>query len=285
MDSAAPITQFVLSRLLPVLAVFREDLRQQARHWSVYAWVLVASGFAGLMLASHAGSRATTSTSYSLGKAETQFKDHLSELEHSGPAAAATGDMTTSLFAARLVSLHVLGLSTLVILLAASAVPSEAEILPEAILCRGISRWQYFLAKEAGRIAGCLAVFCLLTIGGSVIAVLRLPNDLSLAGMIGLMWRGGVFLALIAGISFAGGSLFGSPMWGAGVVWMALYGLGITVGILEIQPVSPVALSESLPQIARGAATPAGETLTRTLWIATAALNVVALVRFSRRDL
>ena len=44
MDSPAPISQRLASRLLPFCAVFVEDLRQTVRHWAFIAWGVL--GFA-----------------------------------------------------------------------------------------------------------------------------------------------------------------------------------------------------------------------------------------------
>src|SRR5580658_10193278 len=112
----APPKVVKINRLLPYWAVLTADIRQTLRSWIYQAWMF-------LTLAAAAGSLL-----YSLGaKQEGGFV------------------MPAHNMISEVLRWILLGSVTLIIVLASGAICSERGTLADSVLCRGISRYQYFL--------------------------------------------------------------------------------------------------------------------------------------------
>src|SRR5207248_9980672 len=74
----------------------------------------------------------------------------------------------------------VLGSVTLIVVLTAGSISSERGTMADSVLSRGISRYQYFLAKWHARLAVVLGTFLVMGLVALVGSFLFLHDDLSL---------------------------------------------------------------------------------------------------------
>lgn len=292
MDSLAHISLPLASRLLPFWAVTQEDLRSVLRHWALWAWLAVGLGLPALWLsttipAAASAPPATTASGESFGAPhETPRFLHGNLKETHAGSAGIAAEGTLSGFGGRVLAMQILLCATFALALGATAVSGEADVASDAILCRGIARWQYFLAKSLSR---CLAVFlvvALLSMTAITAASLRLPNDVALAGLWSAIQTTGAVLVSAALLGVALGSWFHSPMVGVAVVWMMVYGVGLVATILELRELSPILFAEQLPQVLTGRleALAYGQWLVKGSLYGAAAAAAAALIRFSTRD-
>lgn len=222
----------MLDRLLPLGAVLQEDLRQTMRHWAFVAWAAI-----GLLL---------TVVWFAVPKVEPGPETPAAGIVESSPAPSA------SQLAGKLLRVHLLLWSTFVIALGASSISGEVDSAAESILCRGISRWEYYLGKCFSRMFAVVGLFLVLSVPAIGISCLRLHNDLTFPGVFRGVSTVAMVLAGIAAISVAGSSWFRNPLAGVAVLWMLLYGLGIVTAVLDIDDYSPLAMVEQLPDMLRG---------------------------------
>src|SRR5436190_122376 len=134
MDAPAGTTQPRYIRLLPYWAVLQTDVRQTLRGWVWRTWVLAALAAAvGYLL-------------YRLGIHR--------EAGMVQKASLLVGD---------LLRWTLVGSTLLVVVLTVGSIAAERGTLADSILSRGISRYQYFLAKLHARLGCVLLTFTLLT--------------------------------------------------------------------------------------------------------------------------
>jgi len=258
MDAPAATVNVTIrfNRFLPYWAVLQTDLRQTFRSWVYRLWVL-------LVVAA-----ATGSILYKVGAQR--------EAGIVQTASVQTGDLLRGLVAASL---------ALVALLAVSSISSERANVADAILSRGISRHQYFLAKWHARLAVVLSTFAVLAAVVLTAHHFLFDSDLSLMG--GLAAIAMVALVLLVVISWGVtiGALSNGTVIGITLFWLLLYG-GIFLLSLVPEPYpTPDRLLSRLRFVLRGQYDPA---LLTQLAVASAALSamaaVVGLAGFSRRD-
>lgn len=256
MDSPTINTKRRFNRLLPYWAVLQTDLRQTLRSWVYRLWVLMTIlGAGGSIL-------------YKVGiHREAGIVQAASER---------SGDLLRGLLAVSL---------GLIALLAVSGIAAERATVADAVLSRGISRHQYFLAKWHSR----LAVILLTFIGLSAIILAAhhflLDPDLS--------WLGGVVaIGLVASILWAVtswgvtiGALSNGTIMGITLFWIVIYGGLVVLSILPEPYPTPERLLNRLTLILRGEFNP------RVAWqlgLAGFAAGVVAaivgMIGFSRKD-
>lgn len=274
MDSPARTNPRMAERLLPFWAVLVDDLRQTTRHWAIWSWGVLAL-LAALVWSVSA--QPTASPRESVPPTEAAAPVEAVVVEHKRPTAAE--------FGGRILGAHLLLWAAFVIALGASTISAEAEIAPEAILCRGVSRWQYYLSKCISR-AGMVAVlFTVLTSIPIGLAALRLDNDLNFSATVHAMWIGLLYLCTLTLIGVAASSWFGNALISVVVCWMGLYGVGIVVAVLELSGLSPVGLSAQLPLLLRGEQAIVQDHHLLTVLTTTALLSTtVSLGHFSFRD-
>ncbi|MFO0949098.1 MAG: hypothetical protein U1D30_24835 [Planctomycetota bacterium] len=276
MDSPAPTNRQLLDRFLPIGAVIEEDLRQTIRHWAFVAWAAV-----GLLL---------TIVWFAIPKATPAPHAPVpaaNAVPHHPAAGAveAAPSPTASQLAGKLLRVHLLLWTSFVIALGASSISGEADSAPESILCRGISRWEYYLGKCFSRMLAVVGLFLLLTVPAIGVSCLRLENDLTWLGV----WRSvstvAMVLAGIAAISVAGSSWFRNPLAGVAVLWMLLYGLGIVTAVLDIEALSPLSMVEQLPDMLRGIAEESPRhRLVNGIGLAALISTVISIGAYSFRD-
>src|SRR5438128_2030888 len=135
MDAPAPTKIAKFNRWLPYYAVFQSDLRQTLRSWVYLFWVLVSVlGATGYLL-------------YRVGS----YHD-------------AGLVQRASTLISDLLRWGVLGSITVIIALTGGSISSERGTLADSVLSRGISRYQYFLAKWHARLVIVLSTFMIMGI-------------------------------------------------------------------------------------------------------------------------
>jgi ABC-2 type transport system permease protein len=210
-------------RWLPYWAVLQTDIRQTLRSWVYRLWLLVSAGAAaGYLL-------------YRIG------------LYREAGIVQSAGHLVSDVLRWAL-----FGSGALVVVLTVGAIASERGTLADSVLSRGISRYQYFLAKWHARLAVVLGTFLLL--GGAVLGCSQclLHDDLSLKGsLLALVAVGAVLAAVVSG-GVSVGALTGSSLLGVALLWGLLYGGGLVLSLLPPDFPSPDRFLARLPHVLRG---------------------------------
>ena len=133
----------------------------------------------------------------------------------------------------------VLGSVTLIIMLTAGSISSDRGTLADSVLCRGISRYQYFMAKWHARLATVLVTFAVM--GASILtsSFFVLHDDLSVSGSIVALLTVLVLLAAVitCGVTFS--AITNNTLMGITVLWLFIYGVGFTLSLLPPRFPSP----------------------------------------------
>lgn len=280
MDSPARTSRTLLSFLLPLAAVYQEDLRQSVRHWAFIAWAVVGTMLTVIWFAAPR-EQAPPKPQPIVGQVQVAS---MQSVAPTPPAPAPAVVPTASQLAAKLLRVHLLLWASFVIALGATAISGDADSAPESILCRGVGRWQYFLGKSAARITAVVALLVVLTLPAIVVGALRMPNDLTAGGVMRGIWTVALTLGALTALSVAGSSWFKNPLVGTALVWMTLYGAGIVAAVLEVTPVSPLVLVETLPDLLRGSEPMLHAQLPVFLTSAALAATLVSMTAYSFRD-
>ncbi len=251
---AAPPVRF--NRLLPYWAVLQTDLRQTTQSWVYRLWVIVTVLGAGGSVAYKAGAHQLAGITQS--------------------ASDRASDLARGLGAAGL---------ALVALLAVSAVGGERLTVADAVLSRGISRRQYFLAKWHARLAVVLATFAVLAGFVLVANQVLLKGDLTLTGVgVGcLLVAAGLTVVVTWGVTI--GALTNGTVLGITVFWLLIYGGLLASSFLPESYPSPQRVLDSLRAVLRGLYDP--DAVVRVLGTAavlSGVAAVVGLVGFGRKD-
>ncbi|MBX9656187.1 ABC transporter permease [bacterium] len=279
MDSQGLSGQLKLpNRFLPLWAVIVDDLKQGVRHWAFIWWLALSSLLAVVWFIETPTTPAPTPIASTSGS----FTAH----HHSSFAEAASlGAPRASLMAAKAIRLHLFLWATLVIALAGSSIAGESETVGESILCRGISRWQYYLGKVFSRVTLTVVSFIILTLSAVLLSLAKCHNDLSFWGLFEALFKGSLFLGAVAAISVAGSSWFRNSLLAVAVAWMVVYGFGIVVSLLQIDRYSPVRFIEWIISQPKGSSPLLTATgLLTILGYGALVANIISLIGFSRRD-
>jgi putative exporter of polyketide antibiotics len=215
---------FKFNHFLPYAAVFSADVRQTLRGWIYRLWAFLSvAAVAGYLL-------------YRFGA-----KNVGGIIQ---PAPELLHDLITWI---------VWGSVTIIIVLTASAISGERETFRDAVLCRGISRTQYFLGKWHSRLAIVLSTYFILTFATALAAILLLHNEtLSIEGCFGAAAVVTAILVMIVTCSVTVSALSNTTVVAITLVWMALYGVGFLLSLLPNEYPSPDRALQNLPQILRG---------------------------------
>ena len=256
MDTPATIPIPRYHRWLPFWAVLQTDLRQTLRSWVWRTWVLaVVSSSIGFLL-------------YRFGVSR--------EAKILQGASVLVGD---------LMRWTVLGSVTLVVLLTVGAIASERGTLADAVLSRGISRYQYFLAKLHARLATVLVTFVVLSALVLTSSHFLLHEDLSMLGCLVAVTAMAVILTLVVSCGVTIGALSGSTAVGVGVLWLSLYASGFVLSFLPARYPTPDRVLAMLPQILRGEFDwLALKQMMQVGLVSSAVMALVGMIGFSRSD-
>jgi len=259
MDVVAPIR---FNRFLPYWAVLQTDLRQTLRSWVYRLWVLMMLFAAGGYVL------------YKFGAAKAgDFQ----------PANVQTDDLLRAL---------AVGSLSLISFTPARRVPSERGSIADSVLSRGISRYQYFLAKWHARLAVVLATF-MLTSGLSLIVYAVLFNESVTGGGTNLTLLGGtvgiLLLAAALGVvvswGVAIGSLSSGTVIGITLFWIIIFAALVISTQMPPGYPNPKRTFDGLRHVLRGEYTTSGvsEFLVGSAVVSVAGA-VVGLIGFARRD-
>lgn len=272
------------SRFLPLWGVILDDLKQGLRHWALVWWVALSLVLAAVWFIETptTPTREVISSGESSGWSSSSNVTHGSALDERGET---LGGPLASTLAAKVLRLHLVVWMTLMIIFAGSTMASEAESVASSVLCRGVSRWQYYLGKVIGRVGLTVAAYLVLTVPVFLVALVKCHNDLSFEGTTQALWRSSLLVAGVAALSVAGSSWFRHPLLSVAVAWMVVYGAAIVVSLLRIEPLSPIRFIESVLTLPRHPETAlSAAKLLSTLGLTALVVNVVSLIGFSRRD-
>lgn len=287
MDSAALTSPPIINRWLPFAAVVTEDYRQTFRHWAFIAWLVLGVALtcvwfvhpeAGLstLLGTHHAEPTTAAVSMpSLDIVETPALSH----------DAKSAKHSAAQYGSKLIGNQLLLWTTFVLALGVSGIAGEAEFVADAILCRGISRWQYFIGKCVSRISVAVGLYLLLTVPAVLLATFKMTNDLTANGLMTGLGIGAGLTAAIALFAVAGGVWFRHPPIGFAVLWMTVYGIGIVTSILKMSDLSPVVWVERLGDILRGVSNIPPHHLPMLIVCLSLSAAGVSIISFCTRDL
>jgi len=223
MDTPAPVKRARVRRWLPYWAVFQADLRQTTRSWVYLVWVLVSVlGAAGYLL-------------YRVG------------IYHEAGMVQSASQLISDLL-----RWSVVGSITLIIALAGGCISSERGTMADSVLSRGISRYQYFLAKWHARMVAVLSTFLAMGVVALAGSFMFLHGDLSLTGSLVALATIVTLLAAVTTCGVTVSAIANSTMLGITVLWVLLYGAGFALTLLPAQYPSPDRVLNNLPTTLRG---------------------------------
>ena len=254
--SSAPKT-FKPLRFLPYWAVFQMDLHQTLRSWVYRVWVL-------LSLLAAVGYLLYRFGAYREAGIVQPAPDLMSDL----------------------LRWTVLGSVTLIIVLTAGSISSERGTMADSVLCRGISRYQYFLGKWHARLAVVLGTFFVLAVLVLVSSFFLLHDDqLSLIGSLVALLTVAALLMMVITCGVTISAISNSTLLSVTVLWLVLYGTGFVLSLLPVHIPSPDRALNNLPNILRGQYDWA--TVGRLWWgagLTSLCIAAVGMFHFGRRD-
>jgi hypothetical protein len=277
---------------LPYAAVFQADLTGLARSWVLRAWFVLTVLVALVALLQQ-------------GPA-VEFKD-----KPGGAVLAALFQGSDRVEGSpqtlkELLKIYIVIWVSVVIVLTGGTISSELGVVADAVLSRGISRWQYFLGKWSARLTAVLCVYALVIVPTALILWLNTPArnatvsevtqvDLTVAhdgeapaslvlhhqaAPLGIAIAVGKVAALLVfvvtcGVAFS--ATFDSTVISIAVGWVSIYGTGLMLSLLDIR---------ELPDILNGRYVAADQYWQLGGWcIATCCVALLTGRHFSARDL
>jgi ABC-2 type transport system permease protein len=254
---AQALPQYKPVRFLPYWAVLQMDLNQTLRSWVYRVWVLLS------LLAA---------VGYLLYRFGAYREAGLVQ-----PASEMMSD---------LLRWTVLGSVTLIIILTAGTISGERATMADSVLCRGISRYQFFLGKWHARLMAVLGTFFVLA---SVMLVgsffLLRDEHLSLIGSGVALLTVAALLVMVITCGVTVSACCNSTLLSVAVLWLVLYGSGFLLALLPGTWPSPDRVLQNLPNILRGQYD--WSTVARLWWLTgLTSLSVAAfgMFHFARRD-
>jgi hypothetical protein len=256
MDAATVTPPLRFNRFLPYWAVLQTDLKQTTKSWVYRLWVLMTIVAAGGSMLYKIGIHREA------GLVQT--------------ASVQSGDLLRGLVVASL---------GLIALLAVSSVSSERATVADAVLSRGISRHQYFLAKWHSRLVVVVVTFAVLS---SIVLAAHhflFDPDLSLLGGIVAMVMIAAVLVVVVSWGVTIGALSNGTVIGITLFWLLIYGGIILLSFLPDPYPTPEKLLGRLKYILRGQYDADLVTeLAITAGVLSGLAAIVGLIGFSRKD-
>src|SRR5262245_32263517 len=223
MDAPAVPAPSRYLRWLPYWAVLQTDLRQTVHGWVWRTWVLATLAAAvGYLL-------------YRLGV-----------YREAGIVQRA------SLLVGDLLRWTLFGSGLLVVVLTVGGVSAERGTLADSVLSRGISRYQYFLAKLHSRLFSVIVTFVVM-IGGVLLAShFMVHEDVSWDGSLVALGVLAAILLVVATCGVTVGALTTNPVFGIAILWVVLWAGGFLLSFLPKTYPTPDRFLSKLPQILQG---------------------------------
>jgi hypothetical protein len=260
MDAAPAVVTLRFNKFLPYWAVLQTDIRQTIRSWVYRLWVIMTILAAGGFLLYRVGLHREAGIIQS--------------------AATQCGD---------LFRMMVVGSLALVVVLAVSAISAEKGTVADSVLSRGISRYQYFLAKWHARLVVVTLTFSMLgtlvLLSGFFLFKADAESDLSLLGGLAAVVGITAVLAVIVTWGVVIGAMTNGTVLGITIFWLVLYGAGFLLSLLPEPWPSPDRELSRLKFVLRGQFNEAllGNLLLVSLILCLVA-SLVGLIGFNRRD-
>lgn len=252
---ATPATSRYI-RLLPYWAVLQTDIRQTFKGWVWRTWTFASIAAAiGYLL-------------YRLGV-----------YREAGIVQRA------SLLVGDLLRWTLIGSGLLVVVLTVGGVSAERGTLADSVLSRGISRYQYFLAKLHARLFCVIITFTIITAGVLIASHFMVHEDVSWDGSIIALAVLAAILTVIVTFGVTVGALSSSPVLGISILWTVLCAGGFLLSFLPKAYLTPDRVLSKLPQILQGAYDlQAIGRMTGIALAAAAVTTLVGMISFSRSD-
>jgi hypothetical protein len=223
MDTPTPAKITKIKRWLPYWAVFQADLRQTLRSWVYLVWVMVSVlGATGYLL-------------YRVG------------IYHEAGMIQQASALVSDLL-----RWSVLGSIALIIALAGGSISSEVGTMADSVLSRGISRYQYFLAKWHARLVSVIGTYIGMSLVALVGSWLFLHGDLSIMGSLVALATIAVMLLVVTTCAVTVSAVANSTVLGITVLWVVLYGAGFGLTLLPSDYPTPDRALANLPNTLRG---------------------------------
>ncbi len=223
-DVSPPLPSIRFNQFLPYYAVFQADVRQILQSWIYRLWVLLSIGAViGFLM-------------YRFGAKQ------VAGFVQPAP------EMINDLF-----QWIVWGSVTLIIVLTSGTICGERGTLADAVLCRGISRIQYFLGKWHARVAVILGTYFILALTTVIASSLLLHTaSLDLLGALVAVVTVAALLLMIITCGVTVSAIANTTVVAITVVWMALYGVGFMLSFLPSDYPSPDRALQTLPEVLKG---------------------------------
>jgi hypothetical protein len=253
---AAVVAPFKYKRWLPYYAVLRTDIRQTLRSWVYRLWVVVTILAAGGFLLYRFGVHREA------GLAQ--------------PAAVHTSDLIRAI---------ALGSLALIVILSVSSISSERGTLADSVLSRGISRYQYFVAKWHSRTLVVVLTFAAMSAAMLTLFHFLLTDDLSVSGCMAAVVTMSALLAAVVAAGVAVGSMSNSTVVGITGLWIVLYGSGLILSLLPYTIPTPEKVLARLPFVLQGQY----DLTSLSDWVfggivASIGVAVIGMLGFARKD-
>lgn len=254
MDATIPSSKY--RRWLPFWAVFWTDLRQTLHSWVYRLWLLIS---------------VLTALGYLLYRVGVYREAGIVQ-----SASVLTSDLLGGM---------VLGSLALIVVLAVGAISAERGSVADSILSRGISRFQYFLAKLNARLVAVLMTYLGLSATVLLSSHFLLEDEVSWNGCVAGLATVAALLAVIVTWGVAVGAMSNGTVIGITTLWVILYGGGFLLTLVPAPYPSPERLLEQLPRTIRGHYDTTSLTY---LLVGAGSLSIVAviggMIGFARKD-
>jgi hypothetical protein len=279
--------------------VFQADLASLARSWVLRAWFVLTVLVALVVLLGHGDSNII---------AQKPGGAILAALVQSGdPATGAPHTLR------ELLKIYIVVWVSFIIVLTGGTISSELGVVADAVLSRGISRWQYFMGKWTARLAAVLAVYALVMVPIALVlwlgtattdpasdgvsrvefssevsdppGSLVMHHTITLSGVAFALGRVAAILAFVITCGVAFSASFDSTAISIAVGWVSIYGTGLMLSILDVPQFSPARLIRDLPDLVSGRYVASDQYWLLGGWLtATFLVSLVTGTFFSARD-
>jgi ABC-type transport system involved in multi-copper enzyme maturation permease subunit len=132
---------------------------------------------------------------------------------------------------------------------------SRLEALADGILSRPITRYEYFLACWAARVAVVLTVFATVMLPVTLLLVLAKrpapPDSVTWYGTSGALIVVALVLSFLVSLGFLAGTLLRKPLVAALVLIFAWYPVNLVMHTFSLEELSPISLSQAIPTLLR----------------------------------
>ena len=143
--------------------------------------------------------------------------------------------------------------SVVFIIVSASSVASEREVVWDSVLCRPVTRYHYILSKLASLMLTVLVLYLLVALPvGYLIGRYHPQSDLAVAGVTyGILSVGMVLITLVT-LGVAVSAVSNNTVLAVVVVALIWLSLGFIFSFLDIAFLPPAKLVDNLPQVMAG---------------------------------